>query len=189
MAVAPPTPGPGPGSGPVGRIGIVVLAVMLAAISGILVYTLVQFWPSPASTSGAQASANSSFNYFGVNLNPADEARIFIIVVIAGAIGGAIHSLRSLMWYVGNRNLLWSWVPMYCLLPFIGALLAAIFYVVLRGGLLTVQTSTTNLNVYGFAAVGAIVGLFSEQAAAKLRDIFSTLFAPAEKGTGHVPPA
>ncbi len=40
---------------------------------------------------------------------------------------------------------------MFCLLPFIGALLAAIFYMVLRGGLLTLQTPTSNLNVYGFA--------------------------------------
>jgi hypothetical protein len=190
MAVAfGPQPGPGPGSGPVGKVGIVVLAVILAAFSGLLAYTLLQFWPLTGSSGGAQVSAIPSFNYFGFSLSMPDDARIFIVVVMAGAIGGAIHSLRSLMWYVGNRNLLWSWVPMYCLLPVIGALLAAIFYVVLRGGLLTVQTPTSNLNVYGFAAVGALVGLFSEQAAAKLRDVFSTIFAPAEHGSGHVPPA
>jgi hypothetical protein len=194
MAIATPSPapviaGPGPGEKPVGGTGIIVLAVVLAALSGLLVYTVIQFWPPPVPPTGAQASDNSGFNYLGLTLTLAEEGRIFVIVVAAGALGGAIHSLRSVMWYVGNRNLLWSWVLMYCFLPFVGALLATIFYVVLRGGLLTVQTSSATLNVYGFAAVGALVGLFSEQAAAKLKDVFSTLFATAEQGSGHVAPA
>jgi len=188
---APPAPaaaGPGPGAGPVPGVVIVVLALLFVAISVVLVYTVIQFWPAPAPAAGAQTSPNPEFNYFGFGFSLPDEARIFVVVVASGAVGGAIHSLRSLMWYVGNRNLVWSWLLMYCLLPVIGALLATIFYVVLRGGLLTVQTSSTNLNVYGFAAVGALVGLFSEQAAAKLKDVFSAMFAPAEQGADHVAP-
>ncbi len=186
---APPAPGPGPGAGPVPGVVIFGLALLFVAISLVLVYTVIQFWPPPAPAGGTQTSSNPEFNYFGFDLNLPEEARIFVVVVASGAVGGAIHSLRSLMWYVGNRNLVWSWILMYCLLPLIGALFATIFYVVLRGGLLTVQTSSTSLNVYGFAAVGALVGLFSEQAAAKLKDVFSAMFSPAEKGADHVTPA
>lgn len=193
MAVAPvppppPTPGPGPGAGSVPVLGIVGLALFFVAVSLALIYTVIQFWPPAAPAAGTQAQPGSGFDYFGFGLTVPDEARIFVVIVAAGGVGGAIHSLRSLMWYVGTRSLLWSWVLMYCLLPVIGALLATIFYVVLRGGLLTVQTSSGSLNVYGFAAVGALVGLFSEQAAAKLKDVFSAMFSPAERGTDHVEP-
>ncbi len=65
---------------------------------------------------------------------------------------------------------------MYVSVPFVGSLLALLFYIVLRGGLLTTQASSTEVNVYGFAAVSALVGLFSEQAADKLRTVFEALF-------------
>jgi hypothetical protein len=182
----PPAPGPGPGAGTVPVPVILVLAVFFAALSVALLYTIIQFWPAPAVATGAQPS--SDINYFGFSFSLPEEARIFVIIVTAGAVGGAIHSLRSLSWYVGVRSLVWSWILMYCLLPIVGALLATIFYVVLRGGLLAVQTSSSSLNVYGFAAVGALVGLFSEQAAAKLKDVFSEMFTTAEKGSEHVAP-
>jgi hypothetical protein len=41
---------------------------------------------------------------------------------------------------------------------------------------------------YGSATIAALVGLFSEQASAKLCQVFSTLLAPAEQGTDHVAP-
>jgi hypothetical protein len=162
--------------------GIVAIATVLVAATLLVIYTIIQFWPSAASMTGG------NLDYFGASLNLPEETRIFAVVAAAGALGGILHSLRSLMWYVGNRDLRRSWILTYCLLPFVGALLATIFYVVVRGGLLTVQASSGSLNVYGFAAVGAIVGLFSEQAAAKLKDVFATLFAPAEQGKDHVSP-
>ncbi len=186
---APPQPGPGPGSKPVGVSGIVIIAVAVAAFSGFLLYTIIQFWPPPAAPNSTQAASNPAVIYLGFSANLSAEGRIFAVVIVSGALGRAIHSLRSLMWYVGVRNLLWSWVLMYASLPLVGALLATIFYVVLRGGLLTVQTSSANLNVYGFAAVGALVGLFSEQAATKLKDVFSSMFSPAEHGSDHKGPA
>ncbi len=184
---APPTSGSGPGEGPVPAAGIVVLAVLFVAMSVGLLYTIIQFWPPLAPATGAQTSSGSGVNYFGFGFSVPEEARIFVVIVAAGAVGGAIHTLRSLMMFVGTRKLVWSWVLMYCLLPVIGALLATIFYVVLRGGLLTVQTPSATLNIYGFAAVGALVGLFSEQAAAKLKDVFSAMFSPAEKATDPAP--
>ncbi len=187
-AVPPEPAGPGPGAGPVQVPIIIVLSLLFAALTVLLIYTVIQAWPPAAPAGASQTPSSTGFNYFGFTVTIPDEARIFIVIVASGAAGGALHTLRSLSWYVGNRNLLWSWVLMYCLLPFVGALLSAIFYVLLRGGLLSAQTSTGNLNVYGFAAIGALVGLFSEQAVTKLKDVFSNLFSPAEQGHDRITP-
>jgi hypothetical protein len=54
-------------------------------------------------------------------------------------------------------------------------------YLVFRGGLFSTSTSATDANPYGFAAVAALVGLFSEQAIEKLRHIAKEMFAEAPK--------
>src|SRR5271169_6286742 len=55
---------------------------------------------------------------------------LFLIAILSGALGSLLHSLRSLYWYAGNRKLVWSWAIMYMLLPFSGAVLATIFYII-----------------------------------------------------------
>lgn len=55
----------------------------------------------------------------------------------------------------------------YPLLPIIGALMALLAYVLIRGGLVTTQASSEDVNPYGMAAVAGLVGLFSQQASEK----------------------
>jgi len=75
----------------------------------------------------------------------------------------------------------WTWVASYVLIPVVGAVLATLVYLVLRAGLL--PSSGASGDPYGFAAVAALVGMFSSQAASKLKDVFETLFAKAEPGS------
>ncbi len=178
-------------SGPVGinRVGvwgITPLSLLLVLGAVVLLYTLIAFWPAPAPAGTTGTPTTSEINYFGYKFSLSTEAQLFVVVALAGALGGMLHALRSLYWYVGNRDLRRSWILMYPILPLVGAVLGTIFYVVVRGGLLTTQTSTQDVNAYGFAAVSAIVGLFSEQAVGKLKEVFAALFAPAEKGSDHV---
>jgi len=114
---------------------------------------------------------------------------LFLIAMLSGALGSLLHSLRSLYWYAGNRKLVWSWAVMYMLLPFSGAVLAMIFYIVIRAGFLP-SSGTSNIpnTPYGFAALGAIVGLFSEQAVLKLKQVAETVFAKPETGKDHAAP-
>ncbi len=121
------------------------------------------------------------------------ESDLFLLVVFAGALGGALHSLRSLYWYTGLRSLLKSWTLMYVLLPFTGATMAVVFYVIMRAGLLPVQ-NTKNVSM-GVIGIAILVGLFSQQAAVKLKDIADAFLAkpapgpPSEsKPQGSVPP-
>lgn len=118
----------------------------------------------------------------------AGEVKPILLVAVAGAIGGIIHTLRSLYWYIGNRDLVWSWVPKYLLQPFVGGALGVVFYVVTRGGLFQSSADVKDVNLYGFSAVAALVGLFSEQALEKLRTVATTFFSPAPKGEDHASP-
>ncbi|MBI4663008.1 MAG: hypothetical protein HY735_29720 [Verrucomicrobia bacterium] len=114
------------------------------------------------------------------------ESRLFLVVAIAGALGGLLHSVRSFYWYVGNRNLKWSWVPQYVLLPWVGAILGLVIYLILRGGLLAGEATVSDTNPFGFAAFASMAGLFSEQAVEKLRQLFEGLLARSPKGRDHV---
>jgi len=118
---------------------------------------------------------------------PASDSDLFLLVVFAGALGGALHGLRSLAWYVGLRSLVKSWTLMYVLLPFTGATIAVIFYAVIRAGLLQVQANK-NTSV-ALIAIAVLVGLFSQQAAVKLKDIADAFLAkPASGPPGETKP-
>lgn len=102
--------------------------------------------------------------------------------------GTLLHGLRSFYWYAGNRKLIWSWASMYILLPFSGGLLAMVFYLIVRGGFMP-QSNVGNNNIFAFAALGALVGLFSEEAVLKLKQIAETVFTKSEPGKDAVLPA
>jgi hypothetical protein len=108
------------------------------------------------------------------------SVRLLLIVVIVGALGSLIHVVRSFYWYVGNRNLKASWLLMYFLLPFSGAGLALLFFLIARG--VSSQPVAVQSSVDGYAALGALVGMFSQQAVAKLKKIAEGFFSSAEKG-------
>jgi len=107
-------------------------------------------------------------------------AALFLIVMLCGSMGSLLHAIRSFYVYTGNRELKWSWAAMYVLLPFAGALLATISYLIVRGGLS--QTPPGNDSAYGYAALGALVGLFSEQAIQQLKQISEKILAKPEPG-------
>jgi hypothetical protein len=104
------------------------------------------------------------------------EILFFLIVACAGALGGSVAAIRSLGIYVGSRSLTRSWIPFYIFKPLLGALLATVMYLLLRAGLFSPSASNAQVSPYGFAAIGALVGLFSEQASEKLKRVAEELF-------------
>ena len=128
-------------------------------------------------------------SFFGgfIKANIYLETRLLLLVMLAGALGSLMHSLRSLYWYTGNREMVWSWVAFYLLLPLTGAMLAVIFYLVVRGGFFSPQASTETTSPFGFAALSALVGLFSPQATLKLKEVAETIFTKPGAGSDHKP--
>ena len=119
------------------------------------------------------------------------EIDLLYLVLLAGALGSFLHMAQSFSAFAGNRTLKSSWVWWYCFLPFVGGGLAMVFYTVLRGGLITIASSSTlkasDLNPYGLVAAAALVGMFSEAATTKLGEVFDTLFQTS-KGEQHKDP-
>ncbi|HWT23180.1 MAG TPA: hypothetical protein VN213_06710 [Solirubrobacteraceae bacterium] len=182
----------------VGRIWLVLFVGLL--LVGAL-FTLAQlwiFWPTAledvAAPDGAQDAAvaagglpaRKEVSYLGLaRFELSTEVLFFLVVALSGALGGLIHTVRSLSTYVGVRRLRWSWVPYYLLLPLVGALGGTLFYVVLRAGLFSPSTEVQQASPFGFAAVAALVGLFSEQAMNKLRDLAAQIFTSAQPLADH----
>lgn len=167
--------------------GIVLLAFVIIALLVFAVYCLIAVWPVSTTATSAKAAIRPTASYVaGLRLMLDQEQRLFVVVAVTGALGGLLHSARSLYEYVGDRKLLRSWLLFYLSLPFIGGGLAVLFYLILRGGLIT--GSAAQVNFFGFAAISALVGLFTPEAALKLKQIFSTLLIPAEPGKDSLEP-
>lgn len=202
----------GPGDRPMGPGWIAAVAIYLVVVSVLVLYGLIKLWPypTPSGETGTKTEAQVDTNaghqaaptppkkelpdpeiiYFFSGRLPAViylETRLLLLVMLAGALGSLMHSLRSLYWYTGNRMMVWSWVGFYLLLPFTGAMLAVIFYFVVRGGFFSPQASFDNTSPFGFAALSALVGLFSPQATLKLKEIAETIFTKPGAGTDTKP--
>ena len=146
--------------------------------------------PSPNGSPSPTASPARTPGYvtaFGKTFPVYDEARLLWIVIFAGALGSLIHALRSVYWYVGNRKLIWSWIGKYLMLPFAGSALAVVFYLVIRGGFFSPQAGFGNTSPFGFAAMAALVGLFSEQAVLKLQEVAETVLTKPAAGANPMP--
>jgi hypothetical protein len=166
----------------VGPIATVVILIYMALATILLVYGLLQFWPT-VPLLGEGAAKLSVVTLFSYRLEFTNEVRLLMVVVLSGAIGAMVHALRSFSKYVGSRELLWSWVTYYVLLPFVGATLALLFYLVIRGGFFSSAASVSETSPAGFAALAGLVGLFSEPATQKLRSVAGTLFEEVPPST------
>jgi len=124
---------------------------------------------------------------FGTSFALWAEHRLLAIVVICGALGGLLHGLRSLGWYIGNRALKRSWLPYYVMLPLVGSILALAIYVVLRGGLISPSAAVSDTSAFSIAAVAVLVGMFSTPASLKLQQVAETLFTKAQAGNDAAP--
>jgi hypothetical protein len=142
----------------------------------------VQSSPSPA----AEAMP-SQIKIFKWEFPIWDEVRLLLIVILGGALGSLVHALRSVYWYIGHRALRYSWLATYFLLPFGGSALAVIFYVVVRGGFFSPQANIQQTSPFGFAALAAMVGLFSEQAVLKLKEVAETILSKPAPGVDNKP--
>jgi hypothetical protein len=166
-----------------GSVAISLLVGLSITLSALVLYVLWKFWP----TEGILASkAAQPVNVFGIHRHVTPEVRLLVVVALGGTLGGLMHSTRSLAWYVGHEGLRWRWIPYYLVTIVIGAGLASIFYLLIRGGLLGDKATTADANPYGFVALAALVGLFSEQALEMLRRVANQVFALPPQGADTV---
>lgn len=111
------------------------------------------------------------------------EAYLFLIVIVSGALGVIARAIFSIFRHIGLGDFSFRWTWYYILSPSGGIALSVVFYVVVRGGFYNPATISGDLplNPFSFAALGALAGLFSENAMLKLKKIAEVLFMPVEE--------
>ncbi len=164
--------------GPTGRL---ILGVLLLGIGLLLPYLLIAVWPNQLDSSQTEPAWSPKLEVLWFQpWEISDDARLLLIVILAGALGSYIHTATSFADFVGNRRMVASWTWWYILRSPIGIALAVLFYFLARGGLLSTGTSAMEVNPYGIAAIAGLAGMFSKQATDKLREVFDALFKTAK---------
>lgn len=162
----------------------IIMVLLLIAISAMATYGLIKLFNQiPEFTSNASGSTKVNVAFFSsiLNVNLSLDGFVVMIALLAGALGGCVHGIRSVVRHLGVRRFESSWVPWYICRPVLGAALAFVFYVVVRGGFLTMSTNGSDINPYGFAAVALLVGIFSEGAILKLKELADNIFTDPKK--------
>lgn len=158
---------------PVDKVNRRILGIYLFAVIPLLIACLGSVWASALGLvvpAGAEEAVKAN-----------RELSLVWAVVLLGALGGSLHALSSFAAYAGNRNLIRSWVWWYTARAPVGAALALVIYLVIRGGLMGAGTNAQEaVNPYGMGALAFLAGLFSEVATEKLREVFLALFRPGE---------
>ena len=180
----------------VGTIGTLLLGAYLFLSIMVEFVLIVEFWPTPLEEQAApppegDSSSTETARHWRKDYclwfvseeclltigdgEITDDQRLIILVLLAGGIGGMVHTLRSYVDHTGSRLLVRSWIWWYFFRPFEGAILGLVFFLIVQGGLAgEISTGSGPFGVIGFAA---LVGMFSQQATDKLKDIAETILA------------
>jgi len=113
----------------------------------------------------------------------ADPVFVALVMMFAAAVGGCIGTILGYLKHASiDKDFDVSYLPWYVARPIIGLMLGLIFFFLFKGSLLaTVPGGVAgNLNDFGLAGLGGLIGLFSKNAVEKLRELFNTLFATQE---------
>lgn len=153
------------------------LVIWFALWFSLLVPLLIELWTVVSSTESGSQKANLAWGALPVSLDK--ETGLIAIVAVAGALGSFIHAAQSLTDYLGNKRFDASWTAWYLMRLPLGAVLAIVFYFVVRAGLISTDATGEEINPFGIVALGALAGLFAKQATDKLREVFETLFRVA----------
>ena len=172
------------GSVPAGKLWTTLTGVYLIVLVVFLFYLLFAFWPSPSNPAatpppkeGTQLTdALTDVDILWWTAKISFEKRLIFLVIIAGALGSYVAAAVSFVDYAGNKKLKRSWLWWYYLRPFTGSVLAVMFYMIIKGGLISASFDAQSLSRFGIVGFAGLVGLFSKQAIDKLNEIFNVVF-------------
>ncbi len=112
------------------------LGLFLLALGCVLLYSLSALWPATqaAVSEGMPPSAAArTVHWFGGAYTPSSETAMLLLVILSGALGSSLPAIVSFADQAGNRTLRehWAW---WCLARvLVGAALAVLVYLVVRG--------------------------------------------------------
>ncbi|MFD7712919.1 hypothetical protein ACFV6E_41975 [Streptomyces sp. NPDC059785] len=161
-------------------LGVLLLAEVVAVCGA-----LVSLWPVVLALVDPEAKPGATVPWSPFGLGEwaltADTAMLLAVILCSG-LGSFVHAATSFATYVGNRRLYASWLWWYLLRSGIGVALALLVHLLLRGGLFAGNSGAGATNPYGFCGIAGLCGLFSKQAADKLREICDTILSTSGDG-------
>jgi len=175
-----------------------------------LIYTLITFFPTSTTTgmtasttasitatatasettsttsdlSGNSGVTINSIKYFWWSVHMSYEIQLLVLVTVSGALGSQLYIMHKFWHYIAANRFDMHYLASYFLKPFIGALLAIVFYCIIRGGFLSFSDKdATQINPYGFAALSALAGVFTRNIMAKLKQVFEQILTSSKEDT------
>jgi len=112
--------------------------------------------------------------------------RMVGLVLIIGALGSCLHGITSLAYHRSQDNFAEKWTLWYLYRPFVGGILALIFYLIINGRLVP-QVENCSQKFFGMLGLSGLIGLFSKQALNKLSLIFDAIFASDKENNEKSP--
>ena len=158
------------------------MGIYTSVILAITTYFFIAVWPSTPSDVPLNSTTTRIITLYGtgVQFPIGAETSLIFIMMFSGIIGACVFSLFAISHHVGaDKDFSRLWRAWYLLRPLVGAGLALIFYLVLRGGVLNLGANLSSLNIVSLTAVTGLVGMFAEQAMHKLQDVADSLFGQA----------
>lgn len=151
--------------------GLMLLALVLAVV-------LVCLWPPFYPKFPPAGAVGDPGVQCLIGWCPGPDARLLVMVMVAGALGSFVHVAKSFGDFVGNDRFMASWIWWYLLKPCIGMALALMLYLIVRAVLLTVNagSDSASVNLYGLMAMSGLVGMASKQATDKFAEVLDSLF-------------
>jgi len=180
---------------------VVATIVFLTLEAWLMVYSMIKLWPSPASQPSAveqpagdelaapstseapEEGSQSALNRVEIlfwDFEISDEGRLFVLVLLAGAFGGAVVAVRDLALGMKDANLPPRAIGWYIMRPLIASGLGLGFYLVIRGGFFSPQADVEQTSPFSFVGLATLVGFFSDQAVKKLAEIADAAFSPRD---------
>lgn len=162
----------------------------------LLMYLLINFWPESVEIEEitisdvkegqvmeeSKSTAEDVYLFRGlITVSATGEVRFIIIVAIMGALGGCAYATNAFVYHVSRKTFKSSYACWYALRPLVGSILAVIFYFAFRAAFFSLSASTGDINSYGIATLGGIVGLFSWETLKKLEELFNRII-PVDQG-------
>ncbi|WP_236175814.1 hypothetical protein [Pseudomonas pseudonitroreducens] len=151
--------------------GLMLLALLLAV-------SLVSLWPQSYPKFPPAGAVGDPGVQCLLGWCPGADARLLVMVMVAGALGSFVHVAKSFGDFVGNDRFMASWIWWYLLKPCIGMALALMLYLIVRALLLMVNAASdaASVNLYGLMAMATLVGMASKQGTDKFAEVLDRLF-------------
>ncbi|NRF72227.1 hypothetical protein HLB44_35110 [Aquincola sp. S2] len=139
---------------------------------------------------GSDASSDDKRNTAETARVPRDAELLSVLVFLCGCLGASLHALGSLVAFTGLGTFSATWTLWYLAQPLRGAILASGFFWLIQGGLFGGIAANLPVNVVAMMGATFLVGLFSDPAIEKLKEVFQVLFkTETVRGAGDQPKA